>query len=281
MAARWRTFCLAMGDDSLPPIYAIWANATKSERRVALQSALEERVNTGLAACRITPLASKELYEIVLQGHFAAGYHEVDDLTKGLQPFTCGFQSTERDRDVASRASQFDQMMAGLVAPSLAEQETFRTKEVPLPSMVYQLGMQLGCTSIVFDVVLGPIHPLAQDLRSFCLNEWPLVEAAFSTSMDDSTLVLPIILRWFQIEMLAFFRSLGMGQMAHTPNFQEIMAIIKQRAYHLFPLLPRQYLAPAPANHPTGTVTEGPSSVGPAPGVSSSMAPDNHRDPGQ
>ena len=281
MAARWRTFCLAMGDDGLPPIYAIWANATKAEHQVALQSTLEECVNTGLVACRTTPLASKELYEIVLQGRFTASYHEVDDLTKGLQPFTCGFQSTERDRDVATRASQLNQMMAGLVAPSLAEQETFWTKEVPLPSMVYQLGTQLGCTSVVFDVVLGPIHPLAQDLRSFCLNEWPLVEAALSTSMDISALVLPIILRWFQIETLAYFRSLGMGCMAHTPNFQEITAIIERRAYHLLPLLPRQYLAPVPVNSSTGTVTEVPSAVGPAPGVPGSVAPDNRRDPGQ
>ena len=112
MAVRWHTFCLATGDDGLPPIYAIWANATKAEHRVTLQSSLEECVNTSLAACRITPLASKELYEIVLQGCFAASYHKVDDLTKGLQPFTCGFQSTTWDRDIASRASQFDQWMA-------------------------------------------------------------------------------------------------------------------------------------------------------------------------
>ena len=279
-AARWRTYCLAAGDDDLPPIYAIWANATKAERRVALQSALEERVNTGLAAGRITPLASKELYEIVLQGRFAASYHEVDDLTKGLQPFTCGFQSTERDRNVATRATQFDQMMAGLVAPSLAEQETFRTKEVPLPSTVYQLGTQLGCTSVVFDVVLGPIHPLAQDLRSFCLNEWPLVEAALQTSVDDSTLVLPIILRWFQIETLAYFRSLSMGRTAHTPNFQEITALIERRAYHLLPPLPRQYLAPATAPRPVSAAAEVPRSVGHPSGTPSGTAPDNRRDPG-
>ena len=105
------------------------------------------------------------------------GYHEVDNLTKGLQPFTCGFQSTDQDRDVAIRAIQFNQMMAGLVASSLAEQETFRMKEVTLPLTVYQLGMQLGYTSMVFDIVLDPIHPLAQDLHLFCLNEWPLVEA--------------------------------------------------------------------------------------------------------
>ena len=64
MAARWHTFCLAMGDDGLPPIYAIWANATKAEHRVTLQSALEECVNTSLATCRITLLASKELLKI-------------------------------------------------------------------------------------------------------------------------------------------------------------------------------------------------------------------------
>ena len=199
---------------------------------------------------------------------------------KGLQPFTCGFQSTKRDWDVASRASQFDQMMAGLVAPSLAEQETFRTKEVPLPSTVYQLGTQLGCTSVVFDVVLGPIHPLAQDLRSFCLNEWPLVEAALSTSLDDSTLVLPIILRWLQIETLAYFRSLSIGRTAHTPNFQEITAIIERRAYHLLPPLLRQYLAPVPPNRPAGITAEVPSSAGPSSRAPGSAAPDNRRDPG-
>ena len=41
---------------------------------MAFQSALEGRVNTGLAAGWITPLPSKELYKIVLQGHFAASY---------------------------------------------------------------------------------------------------------------------------------------------------------------------------------------------------------------
>ena len=207
-------------------------------------------------------------------------YHEVDDLTKGLQPFTCGFQSTDRDCDIVTRATQFDQMMAGLVAPSLAEQDTFRTKEVPLPSTVYQLGTQLGCTSVVFDVVVGPIHPLAQDLRSFCLNKWPLVEAALSTSVDDSTLVLPIILRWFQIETLAYFRSLSMGRTAHMPNFQEITALIERRAYHLLPPLPRQYLAPATATRPASASAEVPSSVGHPPGTLSSAAPDNRRDLG-
>ena len=136
------------------------------------------------------------------------------------------------------------------------------------------------CTSVVFDMVLGPIHPLAQDLRLFCLNEWPLVEAALSTSVDDSTLVLPIILRWFQIETLAYFRSLSMGRTAHMPNFQEIMALIERRAYHLQPPLPQQYLVPATATRPASASTEGPSSVGHPPAAQSIASPDNQRVPG-
>ena len=36
MAAHWRTYCLATGDNGLPPIYTIWANTTKFECQVAL-----------------------------------------------------------------------------------------------------------------------------------------------------------------------------------------------------------------------------------------------------
>ena len=268
------------GTTPYPPYTPYGPTQPRPSAEWPLQSALEERVNIGLATGWIMPLASKELYEIILQGRFAASYHEVDDLMKGLQPFTCSFQSTDRDCVVATRATQFNQMMVGLVAPSLAEQETFHTKEVPLLSTVYQLGTQLGCTSVVFDVVLGPIHPLAQDLHSFCINEWPLVEAALSTSADNSTLVLPIILRWFQTEMLAYFHSLSMGRTAHMPNFQEIMALIEQRVYHLLPPLPRQYLAPAMATRPTNASAKAPSSAGRQPGTQSSTAPDNRRDPG-
>ena len=31
-AAHWHTFCLATGDDGLPPIYSIWANMVKAEQ---------------------------------------------------------------------------------------------------------------------------------------------------------------------------------------------------------------------------------------------------------
>ena len=99
-------------------------------------------------------------------------------------------------------------------------------------------------------------------------------------SADNSTLVLPIILRWFQIKTLSCFRSLSMGRTAHMPNFQEITALIERRAYHLLPPLPQQYLAPATATRPASASAEAPISVGRPPAALSSAPPDNRRDPG-
>ena len=72
---------------------------------MALQSALEERVNTGLAADQITPLAYKELYEIILQGRFAASYHEVDDLTDRIPSTNPGAEPPRDTRDSGSTRS--------------------------------------------------------------------------------------------------------------------------------------------------------------------------------
>ena len=105
-----------------------------------------------------------------------------------------GFQATDHDQHMVVHAQPFDQMMASLMAPCLAKHETFQTKEVPLPTTVYKMEAQLAGTSIMFDVVLGPIHPLAHGLWGFCLNEWPLIEAPLQASMEDHTTVLLLIL---------------------------------------------------------------------------------------
>ena len=112
-------------------ILSTWANSTKAERRDALQAALDEHVNSGLGASRVAPLATKELYELLFQARLASHIHEAEDLTKGVSPFTCGYQVGERDQDVAVRAHRFDQMLLGHTDPTLAEQETLRTRDLP------------------------------------------------------------------------------------------------------------------------------------------------------
>ena len=107
MAVLWRWYCGITVDAQLPALYHTWANSTKAERRVALQAAMDERVNSRLGASRVTPLATKELYELLFQARLASHIHEVEDLTKGVSLFTCGYQVGERDQDVAVRAYRF------------------------------------------------------------------------------------------------------------------------------------------------------------------------------
>ena len=87
----WRNLGVA-DDGGLPHIYHLWANSTKAERRTTLQTAFNEQVESGLSASRTTPLATKELYKMVVQGQLASHLFKGEDLSKGLSPFTCAFR---------------------------------------------------------------------------------------------------------------------------------------------------------------------------------------------
>ena len=196
-AVLWRRYCSVMMDAQLLSLYHMWANSTKAERRDALQAALDERASSGLGASWVIPLATKELCELLFQARLASHTHEAEDLTKGVSPFTCGYQVGERDQDVAVRAHRFDQMLLGHTNPTLAEQETLQTKDLPLPFTIYQFTMQLECFSTVMDVALGEIHPAAVTLRNFCLTDWPNLEHSLQGMPDDVRPYLPSMLLWF------------------------------------------------------------------------------------
>ena len=66
-ATIWRCNLGVADDRGLPHIYHLWANSTKAERHTALQTAFNEQVESGLSASRTMPLATKELYEMVVQ----------------------------------------------------------------------------------------------------------------------------------------------------------------------------------------------------------------------
>ncbi|KAL7574121.1 hypothetical protein ACA910_014808 [Epithemia clementina (nom. ined.)] len=277
----WLRFCTVVDEADLPPLYHRWANAAKAERRIAFQSLLEERAQRGEAATNIAPFVTKELHEQVLMGRFAPRTYEADDLTVGINPFTCGFQNSDRDRDVVVRTQNFDLMLQGHTQPTLAEQETFRTKDVPLPNTIYEAGLQLKATSVVLDVVLGCNAPICNTLRFFCRDKWPHIEAHLNLSADDHTPVLPLILCWVQLELSAYLNDLRQGRPSAPPpppNFDQLGRIITRRAYHQFSPMPIRYrvtptMAPTPASSAVGgAISAAPSTAG-TPGAAS-------RDPG-
>ena len=283
-ATIWRRNLGVADDGGLPHIYHLWANSTKAERCVALQTAFNERVESGLSASRTTPLATKELYEMVVQGQLASHLFEGEDLSKGLSPFTCGFQVGERDTAISARALRFDQMQLGHTAPTLAEQDTLRTKEVPVPQSIYELGTQLACTSVVLDVVLGDTAPLATTLRNFCIAEWPLMEASLHAMGEDPTPILPSMLRWVQLQMASYFRGISTRRYLPLPTFEYLHDAVQQRTFHLLPPMPSRYITtttPAAAPRSSGNPPTNPNSSTPSTsGGAADVGPSN-RDPGQ
>ena len=283
-ATIWRRNLGVAEDGGLPHIYHLWANSTKAERRIALQTAFNERVESGLSASRTTPLATKELYEMVVQGQLASHLFEGEDLSKGLSPFTCGFQVGERDTAISARALRFDQMQLGHTAPTLAEQDTLRTKEVPVPQSIYELGTQLACTSVVLDVVLGDTSPLATTLRNFCIAEWLLMEASLHAMGEDPTPVLPSMLRWVQLQMASYFRGISTRRHLPLPTFEYLHDVVQQRTFHLLPPMPSRYITtttPAAAPRSSGNPPTNPNSSTPSTSGGTAEVGPSNRDPGQ
>ena len=276
-AVLWQRYCGVTVDAQLPALYHTWANSTKAERCVALQAALDERVNSGLGASRVTPLATKELYKLLFQARLASHTHEAEDLTKGVSPFTCGYQVGERDQDVAVRAHRFDQMLLGHTNPTLAEQETLRTKDLPLPLTIYQFTTQLGCFSTVMDVALGESHPAAVTLRNFCLTEWPNLEHSLQGMPDDARPYLPSMLLWFHKRFGAYFRGLLAGRPLPVPRLELFTELIEFRSFHNLPPMPRRYVQAPQA--PTPITLNPPGDTAPTAAPASDPGP--RRDPGQ
>ncbi|KAL7566310.1 hypothetical protein ACA910_013635 [Epithemia clementina (nom. ined.)] len=223
----WLHYCTVVDEADLPLLYHCWANAAKAKQCIAFQSIINEQARQTNAASNIVPFATKELYEHVLMGRFAPRAYKAEDLSVGINPFTCGFQNSDRDWDVVIRTQHFDLMLQGHMQPTLAEQETFRTKDVPLPNTIYKAGLQLKATSIVPDVVLGLQAPLSIALGAFFRTDWPHMEAHLNLSMEDYTPILPLILQWVQMELFAYLDELKQGQPSAPQLFNQLEQIKK------------------------------------------------------
>ena len=103
---RWMSIAGVADEELLPNIFQQWSNCTKAERRPALQAAFDQRAAESNAATNLSPIATKEVYEMVLQGRVGPQVHQLSDLTVGVSPFTCGFFVGQKDTPVAIRTEQ-------------------------------------------------------------------------------------------------------------------------------------------------------------------------------
>lgn len=253
-APLWRLLAGVADDESLPYLYHSWSNSTKAERRVAFGRLLEDRARDPDAAGITPPIATKELFEMVLQAKVAPHVHQVNDLTAGVSPFTCGFLVGQQGSPVQVRVERYDLSLQGLIAPTVAEQGTFSTREVPLPVSTYQCGTMLQATSMVVDVIQGVGHPHARALQAFCTQEWPEMLAMLEQSgvAARSGNILPRICREVQSLMGVYFRRLLAGTLPKVPNYSGIAEKVLHGQFSLLLELPVDMVMPVPNMSPVG-----------------------------
>ena len=91
----------------------------------------------------IVPLVTKELHKTVLNARFAPAMHKLDDLSLGINPFTCGYFADEKEQAAMLCTQQYDLMLQSATSPTVTEQEAFTTKKIPFPANPYAAGLQL------------------------------------------------------------------------------------------------------------------------------------------
>lgn len=247
----------------LPQLYHVLANTHKSDRRSAMQFQVSEYLRSGASRAWTTVLVTKELYETVSKADLGAA-GKLDDLTHGLQPFTCGFgRGPVRDR-VEARIAAYDTAMGSETNPTLAEQvQHLTTKEVVFPSDALQFVDMVQQTSTVVAVVQGHTHPHTRALMEFAEIDAPNLVRAWSDMREEDQQqqgnIFPYLLREIQLLMVGYYDELLHGGNPDVPTYRRLKELVFQRRFHLLPSLPQAYVAstPAPAPAPIGRNTQG------------------------
>jgi hypothetical protein len=247
---KWLIIAGVDAEEDLPQIYHDLANVLKGDLRPCLQGHLDERASQEGAATPIKTLVTVNCYEAVKMGDLGR-HHDIDDLTAGIQPFSCGYDAGPKTATIAAAIQGFDLMQSGSVNPTMSEQQEFMTKTVRFPRDPFEFTQMLGSTSLFLDVLQGTHHPHAYEFRTFVRRDVPEILSSMS-NMDTATAdmwgnIYPSLMRGIQVKMTGYWGDLLNGRNPEVPNYGTIRSLVQGRSFGLLPPIPRSYFAGTPA----------------------------------
>lgn len=250
----WKLVAGVDSDENLPEVYHRLANVPKKEStRDVVQGLVAARSRNPDSATKQSVLLTKEVFDMIKTAQFGAQPF-CDDLTAGINPFTCGFGKGPKTKHIQVRTEAFDSMARGDTRPTMAEQSHFHTKEVVLPDEPYLCQQMSRATSVIIDLIQGPEHPHAERFREFATDDIEEFVNIFRDMSDDDQLragnVYPLALREVQLMMNGYYSDLLAGKEPDLPKYNEILGMARRRKWNLFAPLPSEYLL-SPAQMPT------------------------------
>ncbi len=235
-------------DTDLPPLIHELANVKASERRACIQARLRVRCDEPGAATRQAPIATKEMLLMIESGlAIAPTMFEIDELEKGLGPFTCSWrQGTPQGDAIFDRQENYDQQLAGSTQATLAEHKSLATKEIQFPKTSWEATQMLKSFSIVLDEVQGAAHPHALAFRVFLQGPWnDLVNSLEAMNEQDRNripLLWPRLIREMDIAIGTYLRGTLEGASPAIPTYSHIRDMVFQRKWNLIAVIPEKYL---------------------------------------
>lgn len=253
-AAQIRRLCGAGNDDDhLPDYWRILAASGGKKKAAfpALITLVMTRAND-LTSSGVNSVVSAYLFEQIL--NFQLGSADVDDITKGVNPFLMCPIGHVAAKGLQELNLQYTMVSSDGAIATLTDVRSLTPSNYRLPGSVYQMVEFIGALSVVIDVLLGVENPLSEALRNhyfFWRHEAPMV----NNSLTDTSALPSVMIGTLRAIQLTTIRYINdqmhtLGDMA-PPDFKYIETIINQRSYHTLPHLPAFYFhAPTPSVPP-------------------------------
>jgi hypothetical protein len=223
----------------MPVFWTRLANCHKKEATFVLTEALSNRADS-LESCGTAPIVTPNLVEMIYSLRF--GSLDIDDLTSGLSPF-CIITAGQQDlaADARKRSNVYSMVQAGHAAPTLSQLSELVPFGAHMSETLLAQENQYRAYSVLLDVLLGPDHRVAAEVRRMVLryrNLQDQVQSAF----PDPKLVLPLLLRHTQLTMMQYFNTAyALGSTTPLPGVWEVIDIISMRRWQSLPALPSRY----------------------------------------
>jgi hypothetical protein len=244
---RW---CQAQTEDQLPQIYTDLAQAKKGNRRITIQAAVTNAMET-LGYDQDFPITTKIASRVV---DLEWAHQLTDDLSLGLHVFTLGWLTAAETEDVKRLNSVADAMFSGMSAPSVADTSTIldSSDEVRIPRTLAQLRYSVEHLHAFWHVHLGPGHRLTariQEYHQALISKEAILESVIPRNNIPRAWMPALLARCLQIDCQVWMLDQGRSDYpVPIPSLVEVFSEISRKR-DWSPDLPAQYFqldGPAP-----------------------------------
>jgi hypothetical protein len=247
-----RRLCMAGNDDEMLPDFWKFFAELKGKKGPGL-SALTHYVSKRAGnddSAGIRPLISTALYTNI--ANFELGASDLEIITQGVSPFLMCPAASVKAEATTILTQRYMMLQGESSMPLLSDiQQLVPSSAYSIPEDLYALVDFIGAYSVLWDVLVGPHHPLAITLRQH-FKYWNQHVRTILKAIPEKNLRNVVIigtLRHIQLKVMRYVNIIMFEEVDPIiPDFTHIEDALDGRLFNNFPGLPAQYTQPIPSS---------------------------------